>query len=77
MFAITITTALIIAYMMQRELHQLACHLFGYTIQGRGFDKKHYAMTRREAFEWLGCYDDAIMYKRGSFYAALKVTKAY
>jgi hypothetical protein len=75
MFAITI--AFIIAYMQQRELHQLACQLFGYTIQGTGFDKKHYALTLSEAFEWLGCYDDAILYKRGSFYAALKVTKSY
>lgn len=76
MIAITITTALIIAYMQQRELHQLACRLFGYAVQGRGFDKKHYSLTRREAFEWLGCYDDAIVTKRGKFYAALKVTKA-
>jgi hypothetical protein len=76
MIAITIATALIIAYMQQRELHTLACRLCGYTVQGRGFDKKHYALTRVEAFEWLGCYDDAVVTRRGKFYASIKVTKA-
>ena len=50
-------------YMMQKEILQSFCKLFGYTVIGVGFKKKHYSLTRADALEWLACYDHAIMYK--------------
>ena len=38
----------------------------GYTIIGRGYAKRHYAMTFTEALSWAACYDDgATVYANG------------
>ena len=63
-------------YLMQKELHQLFCKLFGYTVIGIGFKKKHYSLTRADALEWLACYDHAIMYKGRVLYSERRTLKA-
>ena len=38
----------------------------GYTIIGKGYAKRHYAMTFSEALTWAACYDDgATVYANG------------
>jgi hypothetical protein len=56
-------------YMMQDEIHEALCKLLGYTVQGVGFNKKHYSLTRAGAIEWLACYDHAIIHKGRMFYS--------
>lgn len=63
-------------YMMQKEIHQLLCKLFGYTVIGIGFKKKHYSLTRADALEWLACYDHALMYKGRVLYSERRTLKA-
>lgn len=62
-------------YMMQREIYEILCRLFGYTVQGVGFKKKHYSLTRADALEWLACYDHAIMYRGRSRYSERRTLK--
>lgn len=64
------------AYMMQREIKEQLCILFGYTVIGVGFKKKHYSLTRADALEWLACYDHAITYKGRVFYGERRTLKA-
>ena len=63
-------------YMMQKEILQSFCKLFGYTVQGVGFKKKHYSLTRADALEWLACYDHALMYKGRKLYSERRTLKA-
>ena len=64
----------IAVYMAQDEIYQLLCKLFGYTVSGVGFDKKHYSLTRAGALEWLACYDHAIMYKGRKLYSERRIS---
>lgn len=63
-------------YIMQREIKEQLCILFGYTIIGVGFKKKHYSLTRADALEWLACYDHAIMYKGQRLHSERRTLKA-
>lgn len=63
-------------YMLKREIYQLLCKLFGYTVQGVGFKHKHYSLTRADALEWLACYDHALMYKGRVLYSERRTLKA-
>ena len=66
----------LVVYMLQKEIHQTLCKLFGYTVQGIGFKKKHYSLTRTEALEWLACYDHALMYRGRVLYSERRTLKA-
>jgi hypothetical protein len=66
----------IAVYIMQKEIHQLLCKLFGYTVIGIGFKKKHYSLTRADALEWLACYDHALMYRGRVLYSERRTLKA-
>lgn len=76
LLAISIFSFALVVYMMQREIHQTLCKLFGYTVQGVGFKKKHYSLTRADALEWLACYDHALMYKGRVLYSERRTLKA-
>ena len=75
LLAISIVSFAIVLYMLKREIYQTLCKLFGYTVQGVGFSHKHYSLTRAEALEWLGCYDNATMYKGRALYSEKRTTK--
>ena len=72
---VSFTTVALAAYIMQREIKQQLCILFGYTVIGVGFKKKHYSLTRADALEWLACYDHAIMYKGRKLYSERRTMK--
>ena len=63
-------------YIMQKEILQSLCKLFGYTVIGVGFKKKHYSITRADALEWLACYDHALMYKGRRLHSERRTLKA-
>jgi hypothetical protein len=46
--------------------------LFGYTVVGVGFHKRHHCLTRSEALEWLACYPHALLMRRGVVVAERK-----
>lgn len=76
LLAISIVSFAIVLYMLKREIYQTLCKLFGYTVQGVGFNHKHYSLTRADALEWLGCYDNATMYKGRKLYSEKRTLKA-
>jgi hypothetical protein len=61
---------------MKSFIYKTVCTLFGYTVIGVGFKKKHYSLTRAEALEWLACYDHALMYKGRKLYSERRTLKA-
>jgi len=63
-------------YIMQKEIKEQFCKLFGYTVIGVGFKKKHYSLTRADALEWLACYDHALMYKGRRLYSERRTLKS-
>jgi hypothetical protein len=73
---VSFTSVALAAYIMQKELKEQLCKLFGYTVIGVGFKKKHYSLTRAEALEWLACYDHAVMYKGRKLYSERRTLKA-
>jgi hypothetical protein len=36
---------------------------FGYKVTGVGFKKSHYTLSKAEAMQWMGCYDEALLFK--------------
>jgi hypothetical protein len=62
-------------YMMQAEIKEQFCKLYGFTVMGKGFKKKHYSLTCADALEWLGCYDNATMYKGRRLYSEKRTLK--
>jgi hypothetical protein len=73
---VSFTSVALAANIMQRELKEQLCKLFGYTVIGVGFKKKHYSLTRAEALEWLACYDHALMYQGRKLYSERRTLKA-
>ena len=71
---ISLTSAAIALYMMQREIALQLKKAFGFCVIGQGFKKRHYTFTYSEAAEWAACYDVATVYKRGNF-VAMKAVK--
>ena len=72
---VSLSSLALALYMLQKEIKELFCKLFGYTVMGEGFKKKHYCLTRAEALEWLGCYDNATMYKGRKLYSEKRTLK--
>jgi hypothetical protein len=73
---ISLASLALALYMMKMEIYICLCKLFGYTIVGEGFKHKHYCITRAEALEWLGCYDNATIYKGRRLYSEKRTLKA-
>jgi hypothetical protein len=72
---VSLSSLALALYMLQREIRETLCKLFGYTVIGVGFKKKHYSLTRADALEWLACYDHAIMYKGRKLYSERRTLK--
>jgi len=36
---------------------------FGYKVTGVGFKKSHYTLSKAEAMQWMGCYNEALLFK--------------
>lgn len=55
------TTALVLLW--EDEIKLTLCKAFGYKVTGVGFKKVHYTLTKSEALQWMGCYDEALLFK--------------
>ena len=45
---------------------------FGYKVTGVGFKKSHYTLSKAEALQWAGCYDEALLFKGKTFIGSKK-----
>ena len=45
---------------------------FGYKVTGVGFKKHHYTLSKAEAMQWAGCYDEALLFKGKTFIGSKK-----
>ena len=70
---ISITSLAIALYMMKAEIALQLKKTFGFCTIGEGFAKRHYTFTYSEALQWVACYGNATVYKRGNFVASKAV----
>lgn len=55
------TTGLVVLWEQQIKL--ALCKAFGYRVVGVGFKKAHFTLSKAEALQWMGCYDEAMLFK--------------
>ena len=52
-----------LVYAVKDDTLALVAKKFGYKVTGVGFKKFHYTLSKAEALQWLGCYDEALLFK--------------
>jgi hypothetical protein len=60
---IIVNSSVMIVYLLQEEIKLGLCKVFGYKVTGVGFKKSHYTLSKAEAMQWMGCYDEALLFK--------------
>ena len=54
-----------------KNIRNILCKTFGFTIIGHGYRHRHYTLSFKEATQWAACYaDGADVYKRGIWVAS-------
>jgi hypothetical protein len=61
-----------LALLYKSEAMLALAKLIGYKVTGVGFKKSHYTLSKAEAMQWLGCYDEALLFKGKTFIGAKK-----
>ena len=61
-----------LALLYKNEAMLALAKLIGYKVTGVGFKKSHYTLSKAEAMQWLGCYDEALLFKGKTFIGAKK-----
>lgn len=61
-----------LALLWEDQIKLMLCKAFGYKVTGVGFKKSHYTLSKAEAMQWLGCYDEALLFKGKTFIGAKK-----
>ena len=61
-----------LALLWEDQIKLALCKAFGYKVTGVGFKKSHYTLSKAEAMQWLGCYDEALLFKGKTFIGAKK-----
>ena len=64
------TTALVLLW--EDEIKLALCKAFGYKVIGVGFKKSHYTLSKAEAMQWMGCYDEALLFKGSALVGSRK-----
>jgi hypothetical protein len=59
-FTITIVS---LALAIKDDVQLALAKQIGYKVTGVGFKKKHYTLSKAEAMQWMGCYDEALLFK--------------
>lgn len=44
----------------------------GYKVTGVGFKKSHYTLSKAEAMQWMGCYNEALLFKGSALVGSRK-----
>jgi hypothetical protein len=52
-----------LALLWEDQIKLMLCKDFGYKVTGVGFKKSHYTLSKAEAMQWMGCYDEALLFK--------------
>ena len=52
-----------LALLWEDQIKLMLCKTFGYKVTGVGFKKSHYTLSKAEAMQWMGCYDEALLFK--------------
>ena len=52
-----------LALLWEDQIKLALCKAFGYKVTGVGFKKSHYTLSKAEALQWMGCYDEALLFK--------------
>lgn len=52
-----------LALLWEDQIKLMLCKAFGYKVTGVGFKKTHYTLSKAEAMQWMGCYDEALLFK--------------
>lgn len=61
-----------LALLWEDQIKLMLCKAFGYKVSGVGFKKTHYTLSKAEAMQWMGCYDEALLFKGKAFIGAKK-----
>ena len=68
---LTISTVSL-ALLYKSEATLALAKLIGYKVTGVGFKKSHYTLSKAEAMQWAGCYDEALLFKGKTFIGSRK-----
>ena len=52
-----------LALLYKNEAMLALAKLIGYKVTGVGFKKHHYTLSKAEALQWMGCYNEALLFK--------------
>ena len=52
-----------LALLWEDQIKLGLCKAFGYKVTGVGFKKHHYTLSKAEAMQWMGCYNEALLFK--------------
>ena len=52
-----------LALLWEDQIKLMLCKAFGYKVTGVGFKKTHYTLSKSEALQWMGCYNEALLFK--------------
>lgn len=58
-----IVSTVSLALLYKDEAKLALAKAFGYKVTGVGFKKCHYTLSKAEALQWMGCYNDALLFK--------------
>jgi hypothetical protein len=61
-----------LALLWEDQIKLMLCKAFGYKVTGVGFKKSHYTLSKAEAMQWMGCYDEALLFKGKTFIGTRK-----
>ena len=68
---LTISTVSL-ALLYKSEATLALAKLIGYKVTGVGLKKSHYTLSKAEAMQWAGCYDEALLFKGKTFIGSRK-----
>lgn len=60
---IIVISSSMLVYLLEEEIKLVLCKAFGFKVVGVGYKKAHYTLTKSEALQWMGCYDEALLFK--------------
>ncbi len=57
------TSLISLALLYKDEAMLALAKTVGYKVTGVGFKKSHYTLSKAEAMQWMGCYNEALLFK--------------
>ena len=66
------TSLISLALLYKDEAVLALAKTFGYKVTGVGFKKAHYTLSKAEALQWMGCYNEALLFKGSALVGSRK-----